>query len=107
MVSDWPPMDRRGPEVTESEIAAFENQLGATLPADYRAFLLEVNGGRTARSHTVFCIRNDQTVLNTLHSLGEPAEERDLVTRWKRSRGRLPKEVLRVGADDGGALWWS
>src|SRR5512140_674235 len=102
MASDWPPMDRRGPEVTETEIAAFEAQFGATLPADYRAFLLEVNGGRTARSHTVFRIRHDQTVLNTLHSLGESVEQRDLVTRWNRSRARLPKEVLRIGADDGG-----
>jgi hypothetical protein len=95
-------MERRGPQVAEPQIAAFEAKLGAALPEDYRAFLLEVNGGRTLSSHVVFDIRNDQTILNTLHSLGDPDEQRDLETRWRNSRQRLPTNVLRVGADDGG-----
>jgi hypothetical protein len=34
-----------GPRVNESDIAAFERRVGLTLPAEYRQFLLEVNGG--------------------------------------------------------------
>ena len=102
MASSWPVMERRGPEVNEAQVIAFEDALGARLPEDYRSFLLEVNGGRTPRSHRMFDIRNDHTSLNTLHSLAEPLEQRDLETRWRASRNRLPEEVLRVGADDGG-----
>ena len=49
MATSWPAMERRGPVVTEADVRAFEKKLGATLPDDYRAFLLEVNGGRTVK----------------------------------------------------------
>ncbi|MFC1597811.1 SMI1/KNR4 family protein [Planctomycetota bacterium] len=35
----------RGPEISEEDLAAVEHRLGVDLPADYRAFLLEHNGG--------------------------------------------------------------
>src|SRR5262245_64988439 len=34
-----------GPPIGESDVAAFERRIGVALPADYRRFLLEVNGG--------------------------------------------------------------
>ncbi|MCC2672075.1 MAG: cell-wall [Armatimonadetes bacterium] len=38
----------RGPTTGEAEIAAFEGRCGFRLPADYRRFLLEQNGGERA-----------------------------------------------------------
>jgi len=100
MAIDWPPMNERGPRVTDAAITAFESQLGAALPEDYRAFLLDVNGGQTASSHSQFHIRNDQTVLNSLRSLDDPDERSDLATRWQQARAWLPAEVLPIGSDD-------
>ena len=48
MPGSWPPMSRRGAEITAAAVSAFEARIGAKLPADYAEFLLEVNGGRSA-----------------------------------------------------------
>ena len=107
MATDWPAMTERGPQVAEAAVAAFEAQLGATLPQDYRSFLLEVNGGRTARSHRVFAIRmqkarTDETTLNGLHSLDDPDDRGNLAQRWKNIHRMLPKDVLPIGSDSFG-----
>src|SRR5258708_1910649 len=38
-----------GPSLSEAEISGFERELGASLPDDYRAFLLRNNGGTPVR----------------------------------------------------------
>jgi hypothetical protein len=43
--------------VTEDDVRRFEREFGYELPADYRAFLLEVNGGYAPSSHCVFTLR--------------------------------------------------
>src|SRR4051812_46844990 len=105
MAIDWPAMAERGPQVTEAAVTKFEAQLGATLPEDYRAFLLDVNGGQTARNHSVFMIRmhkvrEDETVLNSLNSLDDPDDQFNIAIRWERARKWLPREVIPVGYDD-------
>lgn len=40
---------RPGPHITEEDIVKFEQQYQLTLPALYRSFLLEANGGRPER----------------------------------------------------------
>jgi cell wall assembly regulator SMI1 len=104
MATSWPAMSERGPQLTEAAITKFEARLGALLPDDYREFLLEVNGGRTARSRRVFTIRTgkartDETVLNSLNSLDDTDDRSDLATRWKRACAWLPREVIPVGYD--------
>jgi len=100
-VISWPPMQRRGPQVTESEIAEFEKRYGHQLPDDYRRFLLDVNGGRLDKSRREF----DAGVVNRLFSLNDPEDDsRDLTTRAERARRDLPSpDLLFVGHDDGGA----
>lgn len=39
-----------GPPVSEADVASFEVQVGASLPADYRAFILTTNGGVPSRN---------------------------------------------------------
>jgi SMI1 / KNR4 family (SUKH-1) len=104
MATDWPAMKERGPQVTEAAVTEFEAKLGATLPEDYRAFLLDVNGGQTARSHRVFTMRThkvleDETVLNSLNSLDDPDDRFNIATRWEWARKWLPREVIPVGYD--------
>jgi uncharacterized protein (TIGR02996 family) len=42
---------QRGPIVTDAEIKEVEEKLGVTLPADYRAFLLNYNGAAIGAGH--------------------------------------------------------
>jgi hypothetical protein len=101
MVISWPPINERGPQVTEAQIEAFEQSYGHPLPDDYRQFLLDVNGGQPARANRVF----DQGVVNSLFSLDDTENDSsDLATRANRSRPMLPNpDLLFIGQDDGGA----
>jgi hypothetical protein len=100
-------MARRGHEVAGDAVQRFEHQLGHDLPEDYRRFLLEVNGGRTARSHRVFVMQRragrqrDETVLNSLFSLDDPDDSRDLATAQKHYNpdAKLPDGLLEIGYD--------
>jgi len=94
-------MERRGPQVTAAEIVAFESHIGARLTEDYRAFVLSINGGRTANSHARF----SKGVVNRLFSLNDLDDEsRDLMTRADDVRSDLPAaSLLFIGHDDGGA----
>ena len=103
MAISWPPMVRRGPQVTDAQIEAFERSFGHRLPDDYRQFLLDVNGGRLDRANREF----DQGVVNRLFSLDDIDDDddsRDLATRANRSRPMLPSpDLLYVGHDDSGS----
>jgi hypothetical protein len=94
-------MQRRGPQVTDAQIEAFEASFGHRLPDDYRQFLLDVNGGRLDRAHREF----DQGVVNRLFSLDDTEDEsRDLATQANRERALLRSpDLLYIGHDDGGA----
>ena len=98
-MTSWPPFEIRGPEVTERDVDAFEQRFDVVLPRDYRAFLLEVNGRRTANTHCEF----DRGVLNELLSLNDPNESFDLAAWNERVREDLrPPDLIIVGGDDGG-----
>lgn len=104
MFSSWPPMIERGPQVTRSSVSALESRLGAKLPEDYVAFLLDVNGGQPSDSHRVFTIKfrngkTDDTTLSELLSLESLDDRCDLATRWEGARQWLPAELVPVGYD--------
>jgi SMI1 / KNR4 family (SUKH-1) len=106
MTTNWIPITERGPQVTEDAVRRFEERLGATLPQDYREFLLEVNGGFAPTSHCVFWLRKSSTILNSLYSLDDPDERSDLATRQlypKYPKNDLPPNALKIGYDDGGS----
>jgi hypothetical protein len=87
--------------VTEGDVDGFEKRFGVVLPRDYRDFLLEVNGGRTAKTHCEF----DRGILNGLFSLNDPKESRDLAAWNERLRKDLKTpDLITVGIDDGGGL---
>ncbi|HWO20236.1 MAG TPA: SMI1/KNR4 family protein, partial [Kofleriaceae bacterium] len=98
-MTGWPPLTLRGPEVTESDVDVFEQRFNVVLPRDYRAFLLEVNGGRTADTHCKF----ERGILNGLFSLNDPKESRDLAGWNDLVRKDLQtSDLIIVGVDDGG-----
>jgi hypothetical protein len=93
-------MQRRGPQVTDTQIQAFEDSIGHRLPDDYRQFLLDVNGGRLDRANREFA----QGVVNRLFSLEDTENDSsDLATRASWERASLPSpDLLFIGHDDGG-----
>jgi hypothetical protein len=97
MAISWPLMERRGPQVTNAQIRAFEQSYGHPLPDDYRQFLLAVNGGSLDGANCEF----DQGVVNRLFSLEDTDDdERDLATRANWSRPMLPSpDLLFIGHD--------
>jgi hypothetical protein len=99
-------MERRGPQVTDAQIEAFERSFGHRLPDDYRQFLLDVNGGAPDIANCDF----DQGVVNRLFSIddiNDDDDSRDLATRANRQRARLPSpDLLYIGHDDRGEVWY-
>ena len=101
MAISWPPMSERGPQVTEAQIDAFETSYGHRLPDDYRQFLLDLNGGRPARTNREF----EQGVVNCLFSLDDTDDSSDLAIRANRQRARLPSPDLLYIGHDGCGCW--
>jgi len=105
MGTSWAPFSEPGPRVTEDDVRRFEREFGHELPTDYRAFLLEVNGGHAPRSHCVFTLRRrarqDESVLRGLFSLNAPDDQGDLATAQKHYNPdvKLPEGLLEIGYD--------
>jgi hypothetical protein len=99
MAINWPPINERGPQVTDAQLRAFEQAYGHPLPDDYRQFLLDVNGGQPARANCEFA----HGVVNNLFSLEDPEDDSsDLAERATWTRPKLPSpDLLFIGHDDG------
>lgn len=103
MASSWPPTPVQGPKVDEAAIARFEALLGTRLPDDYRAYLLEVNGGRPTKAHRNFKLGRGRSTLNNLLSLDHEDDSFNLAERNEFIQDDLPGDLLMVGSDDGGS----
>lgn len=93
-------MERRGAAVSESDVAGFEHRMRHTLPADYRQFLLDTNGGRPSKANRRF----DHGTVNEFFSLKETEESRDIDVWSERTRSELgTDQLIVIGVDYGGA----
>jgi SMI1 / KNR4 family (SUKH-1) len=96
-------MNSRGSGASEKSVALFEKELGAKLPADYRDFLLECNGGACGGS--VIFKRNGPSVH---HILGLRSENH-LSLSWylkllRKGEGPpVPEDLLPIMDDPGGS----
>ncbi|MFD3162899.1 SMI1/KNR4 family protein [Herpetosiphon sp. NSE202] len=94
----------------EQAVAAFEQELGCRLPEDYRAFLLEHNGGQPEL--TVFNMHSnlmpdDQSIIHYFLSLdpaAESSEIRQVIRTYTKYETRIPAELLPIAHDLGGNL---
>jgi len=103
MAASWIPLTKTGPRVTEDDVHRFEQELGHVLPADYRRFLLEVNGGHAPVSHRVFTLRRgaryDESILRALFSLNALDDQYDLATAQLYRDPKPPEGFLEIGYD--------
>lgn len=96
-----PLMDATGSEILESDVQALEDELGTTLPDEYRAFLLGVNGGLPAPSHRVAPFGGDRLVVRDFHSLSASGSPFDLSTRIRILRSAVPYPLIPIGTAAG------
>lgn len=101
-----PTFEEAAPPVSDEQIAETQRELGVTLPAAYRAFLAEHNGGYLDPAHF-----EHQVLVERLFSAGPtPVEElEDLVSARRTYSGPdsdhdLPGFLLPVGGDPFGNL---
>ena len=91
------------PPCEEADIAKFEEEIGYTLPENYRAFLLKWNGcqipdeaafPREGKNFEEVC-----GFVSHLFGLADPRTQYDLrfEARWSLSSKCLPKDVLAIG----------
>lgn len=106
MDHNWIPLTQTGPRVTDEDVRHFERTIDHELPPDYRAFLLEVNGGYTPSSHCMLRLRKDRTSLNSFYSLNTPDDVGDLASAQlypPYPLNNLPKDGIAIGYDDTGS----
>jgi hypothetical protein len=106
MDRNWIPLTETGPRVTDEDVRHFERSIGYELPSDYRAFLLEVNGGHAPRSHRVIRLRKDTTVLNSFYSLATPNDPGDLASAQlypPYPLNNFPKDGIAIAYDGTGS----
>jgi hypothetical protein len=96
MPAKMPKITQRGPALAEADIAAVEQRLGVSFPADYRAFLLQVNGGtpRPGKWVSQFFSVGD----------GEPSFE-TAFHNLKVVEQRIPRRLIAVAENAGGDLY--
>lgn len=97
----------RVPPPSPAEVAAFEGELGTTLPEDYRQFLLRSNGGRLDWYRFGRPTPDGKTWPVVIGDVGGLREESDLSLRAARrcyqgSPLQIPRPLLWIMGDPGG-----
>ena len=67
-----------GASITDSDIVRFEEEIGCSLPADYRAFLLRTNGGKPVKLFTIDSANGSKLLLWYFHHLIASSEDERL-----------------------------
>ena len=82
-MTKWINMEFRGPQVTEGDVRHLETQMDLQLPEDYRAFLLEVNGGRPSRDHREIAWRRSSATVSSFYCLNHPDDMFNLLRKMQ------------------------
>ncbi len=95
----------RDPSIYTSpdQLAMLESHLGFTLPQDYRAFLLDKNGGKVEEGGVVRDIADGTKVTRIARFLSLSSTEFESIERcWKDLESRVPEQHLPIAEDAGG-----
>lgn len=100
-------IDDAGPKIEGDDIAVFETTLRATLPADYREFLLLYNGGiPTPDTIDIPGVPGTPTDVQVFFGLERSVESSDLSWNLALVRERCPEIfVLPIACDSGENLF--
>jgi hypothetical protein len=96
-------MSARFGRCTERGVLAFEQRLGHELPAAYREFLLEHNGG--VPEATLVKVRRVNSSVKHLHGLHKGPAWARLDAARKVYEGRMPEGLLPIGSDPFGNVY--
>ncbi|MGI4863586.1 MAG: SMI1/KNR4 family protein [Janthinobacterium lividum] len=88
----------------ETTVRQFEQQLGFSLPADYRAFLLDTNGGSVSNQAFYVNDLKQDVLMDVFYGITNEEEDLTLAT-WLAEHGdELQEKALIIGADQGGGI---
>jgi cell wall assembly regulator SMI1 len=88
---------RREPPATPEQIDELQRRVGAPLPADYRGYLAEQNGGR---------LDNNDEAVNTVYGLGDDVPDwANMDDALDAYAGRVPAWLLPVAEDEYGNVF--
>lgn len=92
-------------QTEEPSLVQLEQELGFVLPADYRTFLLQNNGGSfTKRVFFVDDLKQD-VLLDVLYGVTNEKSDELTIASWMEEYGdELHENALIIGADPGGGM---
>lgn len=99
-----PSFEKKFPPVTLGGIAGVEQRLGVDLPAEFRSFLLETNGGQPTPSQFTLAAIDEEALVDFLYGVSPVREPGDLEYEFNSLKDDLPARWLPVGHDPGGNL---
>jgi hypothetical protein len=86
--------------LSENRLCEFEHDFGLELPSDYRAFLLEFNGGSPNPSFFWIVKSSDGSSVHQLYGLHDGPPPYSIQTYAGKERYGIPSGMLKIG-DDG------
>ncbi len=92
--------------MTEKHLSNFEREIDATLPIEYRQFLLKFNGG--SPSPDIVDIEGmPESPTDVQEFFGVDASDESSDLRWNKEEfsDRIPAQMLPIACDSGGSLF--
>ena len=99
-------IERSGPQLTESDVADFEETTERRIPEAYRAFLLAHNGGSpTPRNFTITREEQEESVaIKRLLGIGMAERTLDIAYVLQAFSDRVPEAFFPIARDPGGNI---
>ena len=90
------------PPTDEAAVREYEALIGHSLPADYREFLLNTNGGKQPEPESFRVETGEKSMMSVFFPIGRRGTFYDLGGQFLTMRDELPGGVIPIGQDIGG-----
>jgi SMI1-KNR4 cell-wall len=99
-------MKEVGRSINDEDIRILENNIGISLPEDYKEFLKRSNGGRpTPKYFPIQGFTNNPVgQVQDFFGIDDPVQSCRLDWKYKMFLGRIPKNLFPIACEDGGSL---